>query len=91
MVLGSYLALTLVGLSLMVGGGLGPDVEATPLNRIGSAILEALFFPLEVIHARFFPGHPLPGSDWLWIIAVGASWAGIATLALAMVRRLRRA
>jgi hypothetical protein len=91
MVLGGYLALTLVGLFLMVGGGLGPDVEATPLNRIGSAILGVLFFPLGVIHSRFFLGHPLPGSDWLWIIGVGASWAAIATFGFAMVRRARRA
>jgi hypothetical protein len=91
MVLGCYLALTLVGLFLMVGGGLGPDVEATPLNRIGSAILGVLFFPLELIHARFFFGRPLPGSDWLWIIGVGTSWAAIATFGSSLVRRARRA
>jgi len=42
LVLGCYLALTLVGLFPMVGGGLGPDVEATPLNRIGSAMVKSL-------------------------------------------------
>jgi len=88
-VLGCHLALTLVGLFLMVGGGLGPDVQATTLNRVGSALLGALLFPLEAIHGRFFLGRSLPGNDWLWIIGVGAAYAGVAVGGVALVRRAR--
>jgi hypothetical protein len=86
-VLGSHLALTAVGLVLLVSRGLGPDVESTPLQRIGGTMLGALLFPLDAIHAQFFLGRPLPGSDWPWILGVGAAWAGLATLLLAAWRR----
>jgi hypothetical protein len=88
-VLGSYLALTVLGLVLLVGGGLGPDVVATVPNRVGSAILGVLFFPLEAIHRWFFFGQ-LPGSDWLWILGVGSCYAGAAAGAFKISRRARR-
>jgi hypothetical protein len=89
-VLGAYLALSVIGLVLMVSGGLGPDVEATLTNRIGMAMLKPLFFPLDVIHARFFHGRQLPGNDWLWIAGVGACYAGGASSVFTLWKRARR-
>ena len=89
-VLVGYLGLTVIGLILLVSGGLGPDVEANVVNRIGMAVLGVLLFPLDAIQTRFFLGRPLPGSEWLWIIGVAASWASVATFGFALLRRVRR-
>jgi hypothetical protein len=89
-VLGSYLAFGIVGLALMVSVGVGPDDEPTTAGRVGHAVLAAVLFPVELIHDRFFMGRPLPVNDWLWIVGVGAIYASVAVLVLALVRRFRR-
>ena len=95
---GGFLLVSAVFLMLAISTGLGPGDAGDPpitttqkvASHVGQAVLNVIWFPINVMHTSLFKGRPLPGNDWFWLFGCGVLYGLVALIIFEWVAKRKR-